>query len=64
MAKMSVHDAVMEQTADRALHSSGALPAKLTWLYEFEQPSSKERSFLSGNAVDNAVDALLAIDSR
>jgi hypothetical protein len=60
---MSVHDAVIEQAARRQSSSRETSSARMTWLYEFEQPNPKERSSTSGSAVERAVDALLAIDS-
>ena len=36
----------------------------MTWLYEFEPMSIKDRPVKAGNSVRSAVDALLVIDSR
>ncbi|KKK78568.1 hypothetical protein LCGC14_2842250, partial [marine sediment metagenome] len=56
-------DAVLKQSTEALPATTEALPsAKLDWLYEFEQTTTKHNTTRKSTPAEKAVDLLLAAD--
>jgi hypothetical protein len=54
-----VHDAILRRNLGRESGGQGVSPMKMDWLYEFEQPNTKQRPAKEDESIKETVDWLL-----